>query len=97
MHRLLILLGMIWAAPYSLLGLSIGLLGLCTGGRVRVRGRVVEFYGGAVTGLIRRLPDGLFVLAFTLGHTVLGQTAASLDVCASMNWCTCGSTNAGGR
>jgi hypothetical protein len=44
---------------------------------------VIEFYGGAVTWLVRRLRDGQFVLALTLGHTILGQTDASLDVARS--------------
>jgi len=79
MQRLLTILGMIWASPYSVIGLAIGAIGLCTGGHARIRGHVVEFYGGAVTWFVRCLPDGASVLAFTLGHTILGQTAASLD------------------
>lgn len=80
MQKLLTMLGMIWASPYTLLGLMIGLLGLCTGGRARIRGRAIEFYGGAVTWLVRHLPGGELTLAFTLGHTICGQTAASLDI-----------------
>ncbi len=80
MRRLLTIAGMLWASPYTLIGLSIGMAGLCTGGRARIRGRVVEFYGGAATWLLRRLPGGEFALAFTLGHTILGQTDASLDI-----------------
>jgi hypothetical protein len=57
----------------------IGVLGLCTGGHARIRGRVVEFYGGAVTWLVRHLPTGELTSAFTLGHTILGQTEATLD------------------
>ncbi|PHR94002.1 MAG: hypothetical protein COA78_32215 [Blastopirellula sp.] len=53
---------------------------MCTGGKARVHGRVIEFYGGGVKWLIHRLPNGQFVLAMTLGHTILGQTPASLDV-----------------
>jgi len=73
-------LAYLWASPYTLLGLAIGLLGLCTGGRCRRRSGVVEFYGGAVTWLVRRLPGGQFTMAITLGHTILGQSDASLDV-----------------
>jgi hypothetical protein len=58
----------------------IGFAGLCTGGRARVRSPIVEFHGGAVKWVLRRLPGGEFVLAFTLGHTVLGQTDAALDI-----------------
>jgi hypothetical protein len=71
---------MIWASPYSLVGLAIGTFGLCTGGHARTRGHVVEFYGGAVTWLVRHIPGGEYALAFTLGHTILGRTDASLDI-----------------
>jgi len=30
--------------------------------------------------MVKRLPGGQFALAFTLGHTILGQTDASLDI-----------------
>ena len=80
MQLLLRLLGIIWASPYTILGLILGSIGLCTGGRVRIRGRVIEFYGGAVKWLVTHLPHGQFTLAFTLGHTVLGQSDASLDI-----------------
>jgi hypothetical protein len=73
-------MAIVWAAPYTVMGLCLGLLGLLTGGRARRRGRTIEFYGGAVTWFIRRLPDGQFVLALTLGHTILGQSDAALDI-----------------
>lgn len=74
------ILVVLWAFPYTLLGLLIGGVGLCTGGQARIRAGVIEFYEGGVKWLIHRLPDGQFVLALTLGHTVLGQTAASLEI-----------------
>ena len=74
------ILAIIWASPYTLLGLFLGFIGLCRGGRARIRGRVVEFYGGGVKWLLHRLPNGQFTLALTLGHTVLGQTDAALDI-----------------
>ncbi|MEX2188561.1 MAG: hypothetical protein WD875_17265 [Pirellulales bacterium] len=80
MHRLLQVLAFAWASPYTLVGASIGFVGLCTGGHARRRGRIVEFYGGAVKWFITHLPNGQFTLAMTLGHTVLGQSDASLDV-----------------
>ena len=78
MKRALQVLAFLWAAPYTLLGLLIGLVGLCTGGRVQRRGRVIEFYGGAARQFITYIPAGPFI-AMTLGHTVLGQSAAALD------------------
>jgi Flp pilus assembly protein TadD len=74
------LLAIVWASPYTLLGLFLGGIGLCTGGRARVRGGVVEFYGGGVKWLLQRFPTGQFPLACTMGHTILGQTDASLDI-----------------
>ena len=56
----------------------VGLLGLATGGRVQRRGPVVEFYGGAVHWLLQRFPAA--PMAMTLGHTILGRTAAALDL-----------------
>ena len=80
MRAVLRILAVVWASPYTLLGLSFGAIGLATGGRARIRGPVIEFYGGAVKWCITRLPGGQFTLALTLGHTVLGQTDASLDI-----------------
>lgn len=71
---------LLWASPYTLFGLLVGGLGLCTGGRTQRHGRVIEFYGGAVSWFVRHLPLGEGTLAITLGHTVLGQTAAGLDI-----------------
>lgn len=80
MQRLLRILAFAWASPYTLVGLAVGGVGLLTGGCVQRRGRVVEFHGGGVRWLITRLPNGQFTLALTLGHTVLGQTSAALDI-----------------
>ncbi len=70
----------IWASPYTLLGLVLGMVGLTTGGHARVRGRVIEFYGGGVKWLLQQFFFGQGALALTLGHTVLGQTGAALDI-----------------
>ncbi len=75
--RLLVLL---WASPYPLLGIFLGIIGLCTGGSVRIRGRIIEFYGGGVKWLLGRFFLGEGAMAFTLGHTILGQTDAALDI-----------------
>jgi hypothetical protein len=73
-------LGIIWASPYTLVGLFLGGIGLCAGGRARIRGYTVEFYGGGVKWLVTRLPHGQLTLAVTLGHTILGQSDSSLDI-----------------
>ena len=79
-HILLRALAILWASPWTFVGICAGLLGLATGGRARRRGRILEFYGGAVTWLLKKLPNGQFTLAMTWGHVVLGQTDVSLDV-----------------
>ena len=73
-------LAILWAAPYTLLGLLLGMIGLSTGGHARSHGRIVEFYGGGVTWLLRRFFAGQGAMALTLGHTILGQTDAALDI-----------------
>ena len=84
MHRVLGVLirffRIVWASPYTLIGLFVGGMGLCTGGRVRIRGRSIQFFGGAVRWAVAHLPLGRSTLAITLGHTVLGQSDASLDI-----------------
>ena len=70
----------IWVAPYTLLGLAVGGAALSLGGRVQRRRGVLEFYGPGAARLLRMLPNGEFVLALTLGHTILGQTQAALDI-----------------
>ncbi|MCY2991702.1 MAG: hypothetical protein NTY19_28090 [Planctomycetota bacterium] len=75
------LLAIIWASPYTILGLLIGLIGVCTGGHARIRGRVIEFYGGYVKWILQQFFFREGAMALTLGHTVLGQTDAALDIC----------------
>jgi hypothetical protein len=80
MSTLLRVFAILWASPYTLLGLLAGAIGLCTGGHARLRGRVIEFYGGGVKWLLERFFFGRGAMAFTLGHTVLGLTDAALDI-----------------
>ena len=73
-----------WASPYTLLGLLIGVIGLCTGGRARIRDGAIEFHGGAAKWfVVHLLPHGQFTFAITLGHTILGQTSAALDIASA--------------
>lgn len=74
--RLLLLL---WASPASLIGLTLGLLALATGGRGQRRAHVLEFHGGVSAWMLNRIPFFGSALAMTLGHVVIGQTAAGLD------------------
>jgi hypothetical protein len=70
---------LMWASPYSMIGLSVGAVGLATGGGMRVREGVAEFHGGFTRWVVRHSPLGERCGAITLGHTVIGQTAADLD------------------
>lgn len=70
--------GPLWAAPYTLLGISIGVVGLLTGGRVQRVAGVWEFHGGVIRHGLDCLPLTR-VLALTLGHTVLGRDLDALE------------------
>jgi hypothetical protein len=71
----------LWASPNSLIGLFVGTAGFLFGTRVQVRRGCLEFFGGPVTMLLRRVPLGGSTAAMTLGHTILGQDPADLDRC----------------
>ena len=70
---------LLWAFPWTLLGLSIGLIALATGGRAQRAGRVLEFHGGLLQRLLRRVPIAGGASAMTLGHVVIARTKADLD------------------
>src|SRR6476661_5497934 len=72
-----------WASPYSAAGVLIGVVGILTGGKGRMRAGALEFYGGATAWLVRHLPTGRGTLGMTLGHVIIGQTAHGLDQCSS--------------
>ena len=76
--RFLTIGGIAWAAPWTLVGLAVGLVGLATGGQMRRGPGIVEFHGGGVSWLLERWP--IDPVAMTLGHVVLGRTAAALDL-----------------
>ena len=74
----------LWASPASAIGLSVGLLGLCTGGTVRRVGPTLEFWGGAVTGLMNsRL---IHARGMTLGHVILGVSGLTLESIRPHEW-----------
>jgi len=81
MNRPIVILAIVWAAPWSLFGLLIGGLGLVSGGRVQRVGRVIEFWGGAVTWFLDLFPLIKGASAVTFGHTVLGRSESHLDAC----------------
>lgn len=78
------LLLMVWAAPGSLIGLTVGTLGVCSGGKVRRVRHTLEFHGGFVKWLLQRTP--VEALAMTLGHVIIGRTPAALDITREHEW-----------
>jgi hypothetical protein len=71
-------LAYLWASPSSLLGISVGVLAVLTGGGWQVRRGVLEFHGGFIRWSFIRFP-GVKPLAMTLGHTILGRNVEALD------------------
>lgn len=74
----------IWASPGTLLGLVVGVLGLCSGGSARRVGPTLELWGGLVTKLLAS--RWLHARGMTLGHVVIGVSAAALDEVRSHEW-----------
>lgn len=70
----------LWASPYSLLGITIGCIGCCLGGKIRLREGALEFFDGFTASCVRRLPTGPTTLGITLGHVILGQTDEGLRI-----------------
>lgn len=85
MKRLLFVLSIIWASPYSLLGLFVGVLGCMTGGRAQRKGCALEFHGGLVRPFLFYL-CGPWVSAITFGHTILGRDPERLAECREHEW-----------
>jgi len=71
----------IWASPWSCVGILLGIVAILTGGGLQRRGRVVEFYGGIVAKWLGRIPISGGASALTLGHTILGRERADLRRC----------------
>lgn len=71
------LLRYLWAAPYTLLGLALGLLAVAFGGSARLHFGVLEFCGGRLGAFIASFPEPLRFSAMTLGHVIL-----AVDRCA---------------
>ena len=61
----------LWASPYTMLGLLLGMLALALGGSWRVERGTLEFFGGRAGRLLGRLPQPFAFSAMTLGHVVL--------------------------
>jgi hypothetical protein len=76
------LLAYLWAFPTTLLGLVLVGLAVASRGRASRVAGVIEAHGGWLTSLLARaVPNAGGAEAMTLGHVVVGRTAASLERC----------------
>lgn len=73
MRSILRLSAYVWALPYTLVGIGIGLL---LGGRFQRIEGVIEIHGPLVAKILSRLY--VPAMALTFGHVVFGQTADML-------------------
>lgn len=67
-----------WASPTTMVGLTVGMLTVCSGGRVQRRRGALEFHGGFSTWYLRRVARAS---AMTLGHAIIGCDERCLDAC----------------
>ena len=67
-----------WAAPYTAVGLLLGVLALCCGSRVQICEGVLEFGGGWLGKRVSRLRPPFAFVAITLGHVILAVDAKTL-------------------
>lgn len=61
-----------WAAPYTALGLALGMIVVLAGGRMKWHMGAAEFGGGQLGRLAAHLPAPFSFSAITLGHVILG-------------------------
>jgi hypothetical protein len=64
---------LLWASPWTLLGLAAGIIAIATGGTGRRVGRVLEFHGGWLPWFLRCVPIAGGASAMTLDHGWLAQ------------------------
>ena len=79
MARASFLLRYLWAAPYTVLGLSLGALAVLFGATARRHHGVVEVFGGRIGAGLARLPEPLRFSAMTLGHVILAVDRSALS------------------
>jgi hypothetical protein len=81
MTRAVWLLGKrIWALPWTLCGLGVGLVALASGGHVRCYRGTLGFSGGGARTFLRFFPFVRGASAMALGHVVLGQSEEDLEL-----------------
>ena len=70
-----------WAAPYTLVGLLLGLPACLFGAHAQLHEGALEFGGGNIGALLARLPGRWRFCAITFGHVILGIDHATLAAC----------------
>lgn len=70
---------LLWALPWTLVGIALGALAVASGGRAGLRGGILEFSGGLLVVLLRRVPITGGASAITLGHAVLARNREALE------------------
>ncbi len=77
--RLVLVARLLWAAPYSLLGLLIALPACALGARLRRNGSTLECTGGRLGRWMLRLPNRHRIVAITLGHVILAVDTTAMQ------------------
>jgi hypothetical protein len=77
--RVACIIGYLWAAPMSALGLFPAVLSSLSGGTVRIRDGVVEAHGGLLGSALRCGTFRTGGAAVTLGHVILARNADCLE------------------
>jgi hypothetical protein len=67
----------LWASPYTIVGITLGLVGKWSGGSMRIVDGVIECEGPFLNWYLSHLP--VKAAAMTLGHTVIGCTTLHLE------------------
>ena len=78
-HRLTLAARLLWAAPYSVLGLLAALPACALGARLRRSGHTLECTGGQLGRWMQRLPNRHRLVALTLGHVILAVDAPAMQ------------------
>ena len=55
---------------------------MISGGKAKFKDGALEFFEGGTKWFVRHLPLGESTIGFTLGHVILGQTEAGLEIAA---------------
>ena len=75
MSNLIRLLAFAWPLPYTLFGISVGLI---LGARFQRVDGVIEIYGRHVASLLAHMP--VPAMAMTMGHVVFGRDQSALEI-----------------